>query len=704
MLLLGRCPGALLESFLHFCEQASWSKPIDAAQLAWKLFRKSLTCSEFFVIFRIAEMSKQKQQIYEFDNFRIDVPNRRLLRNGSPVVLPAKAFDVLVVLIENNGRLVEKDELFSRVWPDQIVEESNLTVQVSAIRKALGERKENPHFIVTVAGHGYRFIGDLINLDQKNEECGAISQPPVEGERGIDENESRLTKDSVATNLPLHAKRGGWQTLLFLSLLVFAISLVIFLVLKRTVSTPPPASVASIKSIAVLPFKPLVASERDESLEIGMADTLITKLGRIGQLTVRPTSAVRQYTKLEDEAAKAGRELKVDAVLDGSIQRVGDRVRVAVRLVRVEQGETLWTEQFDETFLNIFAVQDAISGKVVGALAVRLGGDERSRLGKHDTESSEAYEFYLKGRYFWDKFTPADHQKATDYFNQAITKDPGYALAYAGLSDTYGASATNGWLRPSDAYPKAKLTVLKALSLDDTLAEAHASFGAITMFYDMDWASAEREYKRAIELDPDYEGTYEVYSYLLCALGRPDEAIEKARRGLQANPLSGALANDLGLAYYQARRYNEAITQYQKTLEMEPNRAEAMLGLGMAYEQKGMYDAAINEYQKAIKTLGRTSPHLAQLGHAYAMLGRRSQAVSLIGELKELSKQSFRASYDAAILYTGLGERDKAFEQLNKAYEERSGWIIYLRVEPQFDPLRADARYASLLQRINLSP
>jgi adenylate cyclase len=284
-------------------------------------------------------MSQQKRQIYEFDNFRLDVPNRELLRDGTPVALPAKAFDMLVVLIESGGRLVVKDDLFSRVWPDQIVEESNLTVQVSAIRKALGERKEKPHYITTVAGHGYRFTGNV---------------------------------------------------------------------------KPSRSSPARIKSIAVLPFKPLVASERDESLELGMADTLITRLSLIGQLTVRPTSAVRQYIKLEDEAAKAGRELMVDAVLDGSIQKSGDRVRVGVRLVSVEQGQTLWTEQFDETFLNIFEVQDAISRKVAGALAVKLGGEEMARLGKHDTDSSEAYELYLKGRYFWNKFTPDDHQKATE--------------------------------------------------------------------------------------------------------------------------------------------------------------------------------------------------------------------------------------------------------------------------------------------------
>jgi DNA-binding winged helix-turn-helix (wHTH) protein/TolB-like protein/Flp pilus assembly protein TadD len=587
-------------------------------------------------------MSEQKQRIFEFDNFQLDPLNRKLLCDGNPVALPAKAFDILVVLVESAGRLVGKDELLSRVWPDQIVEESNLTVHISAIRKALGDRKDNPHYLVTVSGHGYRFTGNLVISDSEKDQSIARSslmgttESASENDVVAQPTDGTIGPNLIADNNIAASRRKSVvaRPLLFVSLAVILISLVIFLGFKRTSAPNTSASAAQIKSIAVLPFKPLVSSEREESLEIGMADTLITRLSRINQLTVRPTSAVRQYTKLEDEAMKAGQELVVDAVLDGTIQRSGEQVRVGVRLVSVDKGETLWTEQFDEASSNIFAIQDAISRKVAGALAVQLGVEEKARLGKHDTNSSEAYELYVKGRYFWEKFTPADHQKATEYFNQAIAKDPDYAAAYAGLADTYGASATNGWLPPNEAYPKAKLTGQKALSLDDTLAEAHANLGALFMFYDLDWVNAEREYKRAIDLNPEYEGTYEVYSYLLCALGRPDEGVEKARHGLEVNPLSGALGNDLALAYYQARRYDEAIRQYQKLLEIEPARAEALLGLGMVYEQKGMYEQAINEYQKAIKSSGRTSSNVAQLGHAYAMSGKRDEALLLIKELR----------------------------------------------------------------------
>ena len=636
-------------------------------------------------------MSTPASRIYEFGPFRLDTAERVLWRDGQAVPLTLKAFDVLALLVENSGHIVEKNQLMSRVWAGSFVEEGNLKVTVSMLRKALEDNNGGARYIETVPRRGYRFVSgvkeltagiDLV-MHERTRETVTIQQEQMLGRR------------SKGSSVPLLL--GG------ASLIILGIVGGFFWLRNRTPPIAPTVSASPIKSIAVLPFKPLDVSNRDQSLELGMADTLITRLSGLKEIVVKPTSAVRKYVTLDQDALAAGREQRVDAVLDGSLQRSGEHLRVTVRFLRVADGQTLWTERFDENFTDIFAVQDRVSEKVAGALAVKLGGEKGTRLGKQATKSSEAYEFYLKGRYFWNKFTPADHQKAIEYFDQAIAKDQSYAVAYVGLADTYGASATNGWLRPHEAYPKAKLAVQKALSLDGTLAEAHATFGALTMFYDMDWVSAEREYKRAIELNPDYEITYEVYSYLLCALGRPGEGVEMARRGLEANPLSGPMANDLGLAFYQARRYEEAIAQYEKTLEMEPNRGEALLGLGVVYEQQGRYQDAIDEYQKAIKSLGRTSPVLAQLGHAYALSGKRSQAINIISELRKITQNSFRGSYDLAILYTGLGESDKAFEQLNRAYSDRSGWIIYLKVEPQFDSLRADPRYASLLKRINLA-
>jgi tetratricopeptide (TPR) repeat protein len=376
---------------------------------------------------------------------------------------------------------------------------------------------------------------------------------------------------------------------------------------------------------------------------------------------------------------------------------------VTVKFVRVADGQTLWTERFDENFTDIFALQDRVSAKVVGLLALRLTRSEQTLLTKRSTQIPEAYELYLKGRYFWNKFTPADHEQAERYFKQAIDKDPTYARAYVGLADTYAASATNSWTAPTEGYPKAKAAVKKALELDDTLAEAHANSGALAMFYDLDWVRAEQEFKRALELDPNYPITYELYSYLLSITGRVEEGIAKINRAREADPLSVLLSSDAGQAYYWARRYDEAIKQYQQSIQMDANDPATYLGLGIVYMQKGMHHEAIAVYHKATETSERTSYILGPLGHALAVSGRRDEALKVLEELKAMSRKKYVSPYDLAVLYTGLGEKDKAIEQLNKAYVERAGWIIDLKVEPTFDTLRSDPRFTDLVRRLKLA-
>ena len=582
-----------------------------------------------------AVMSEEKPYLYEFGPFRLDAAKNLLFRDGEIVPLTPKVFDTLRVLVERSGEQLTKDRLISEVWEGAVVEETNLTTNVSHLRKALGEKKHEHQYILTIPGGGYRFVAAVKAVH-------------------------------AAPNVPAIVRA------------------------------------ASIRSIAILPFKPLIADNRDESLELGMAETLITRLSGLKEIVVRPMSAVRRYNGLEQDAIAAGRELQVESVLDGSLQRAGDKLRVTVRLVRVAEGQTLWAESFDEKFTDIFTVQDQVAARVVGLLAVKLTGAEQMLLTKRYTENPEAYQLYIKGRYFWDKFTPADHRRAIEFFNHAIGKDPAYALAYTGLSDTYAASSTNGWIASTEGYPRAKEMVKKALQLDDTLSEAHTSFGAIAMFYDLDWATAEREYKRAIELNPNYAIAYELYSYLQSATGRPDEAIEMAKRALGNDPLSALLSEDAALACYLARRYDEAIQQYQKTIRLDPSYASAYFNMGRVFGQKAMYDEAHAAYQKAINASERTPAILAALGHTYAVSGRRGEALRILDELKEMSRQNYVSPYDLAILYTGLGETDRAIEQLGKAYEQRAGWIINLKVEPLFDPLRRDPRFAELVGRLGL--
>ncbi|MCA1636119.1 MAG: winged helix-turn-helix domain-containing protein [Acidobacteria bacterium] len=659
-------------------------------------------------------MSEPAGHFYEFGPYRVDAAEQQLWRDGEEVALTPKAFGVLLLLIRNRGRVIGKDDFMREVWADSFVEEKNITDNISILRQALGDDAREPQYIKTVPRRGYRFVGevvevqdgeiDLVMAERTRAHIVFEEQDRSEGDVHLAGQVAEAGERSLVGG-PAIARRTRWnlrRVVIASTCLLLGVSAVAVYLSRATLSTPTATNIAPIRSIAVLPFKPLVAAERDESLEMGMADTLIAKLSRVNQLAVRPTNAVRQYTKLEDETARAGRELQVDSVLDGSIQKAGDRIRVTVRLIRPARGETLWTEQFDEKFTDIFTVQDAISGRVAAALSLKLGGEERARLTKRETDNPEAYQLYLKGRYFWYKFSPADHAKAAEYFNQAIAKDPGYALAYSGLADTNAASAVNNWLPPREGFAKGKAAAQKALEIDSTLAEAHSSLGAASMFYDLNWAAAEREFSRAIELNPRYVATYGVYSYLLSATGRLDEGIEMARRGLELDQLSAAASDDLAGAYYLARRYDEATKQYYSSLEMEPGRPSAHLALGIVYEQQSKYEEAIAEYKQAISLSERTSPILGQMGHAYALSGKRNEALKILGELQERSSHRYATPYDLAILYTGLGERDQALQQLKKACEERSGWIINLKIEPQFDPLRADPRYAALLRSLNL--
>ncbi len=455
-----------------------------------------------------------------------------------------------------------------------------------------------------------------------------------------------------------------------------------------------------INSIAVLPFVNESGNAHVEYLSDGMTETLISGLSQIPKLKVKARSSVFRYKGTEVSPQTVGADLNVQAVLNGRVVERGDQLTLYLSLVDARTGNQIWGEQYNRKLTDLVSLQSDIARDVSNKLKTKLTGADEQRLVKTYTANAEAYQLYLKGRYFWYKFSPADHQKAFEYFNQAIAKDPNYALAYVGLADTYGASSTNGWIPPREGYPKGKTAARKALEIDETLAQAHTSLGGLIMFSDFDWKSAEREYKRAEELNPNYVLTYELYSYLLSALGRPDEALAKAQRGLEIDPLNTILSMDVAGAYYLGRQYDQALKEVRKAQEIEMDRPGSHIALGGIYDVKGMYQESIPEYQKAINASERTSTILGLLGHVYAVSGKRNQALKISSEMKEMSKQKYVLPYDLAILYVGLGEKDKALEQLNYAYEEQSGWIIYLKVEPLFDPLRSDPRFKNLLKRM----
>ena len=508
-----------------------------------------------------------------------------------------------------------------------------------------------------------------------------------------------------ATSEIKRRRRGAAVGLLILALAVTA-ALVSFWMMNKS----KPAPDAAAKSIAVLPFKPLAAESRNESLELGMADTLINKLSALRQLIVRPISDVRKYISLEQDPIAAGRELGVDYVLEGNLQIVGEKTRATVRLLSVKDGRAVWTDKYDQQWSNVFELQDAIAERIAGALALELTGTEKKQLAKHYTESTEAYLLYSLGMYSrtgqGGGRLKERLEKSIEYFEQAIKKDPNYALAYVGLSSAYSALGFRGFWPPDEARQKYEWAARKAVELDDTLPDAHAALAYVKKT-DWDWAGAEREFKRALELDPNSLETHSLYVSFQVDVGRLDEALVYAKRtdelGLRR---PGYMASQQAYVYFHLRQYDQAIELYLKAKERNPNRARANFHLAEAYLGKKMYEEAIAEMQKAVAFDNAPERWNGYpiLAYAYAVAGKRDEAQKILDEQKRLAEHSYISPYNFAIIYTGLGDQDQAFEWLEKAYQERSEALLHLKSRPMFDSLRSDSRYIELLRKMNLAP
>jgi DNA-binding winged helix-turn-helix (wHTH) protein/TolB-like protein/Tfp pilus assembly protein PilF len=655
-------------------------------------------------------MAPQAKQLYEFDGFRLDPQERLLLRDGEAVPLTPKAFDMLLALVENGGRLLEKEELMRMLWPDSFVEEGSLAQNVSLLRKGLGE-SDDQKFIETVPRRGYRFIASVRRVQDDAEIIvreHSRAGIAVEGKQEPDISESYVESGQAGAQKALEpGRRANWilrqkpQRAVLIVSVGLAVVVAAFLISR--VLKPEQAAGQAIKSIAVLPFKSFGADDADEYLGVGIAETLTTRLSSLKLLTVRPSSAVLKYATSEKETAVAGQELKVDSVLEGSIQRLGERLRVTVRLVSVADVSLLWADHFDESFTDIFKVEDSISTKVAAALALKLSGEEQRRLIKRYTDNAEAYQLYLKGRFFWNKRTGEGFKLGIAQFKQAVEKDPGYALAYAGLADSYTGLTFYNFAAPNETMPKAREAATNALAIDSSLAEAHASLAHVKVNYDWEWSDAEKEFRLSIELKPDYATAHQWYAiHYLTPTGQLEEAIQEMKRALDLEPTSLVMNTFLGATLYFAGRYDDAIEQCRKTIEMDSNFAVAHWHLGLAYEQKGMFDDAIAELQQAITLSGSSPLMIAALGHAYAKAGKRSEANRILDELQKLSAVRYVSSYELAAIYVALGEREQAFQRLERSYKERSFHLINLKVRPEFAPLRPDPRFHDLVRRIGL--
>jgi DNA-binding winged helix-turn-helix (wHTH) protein/tetratricopeptide (TPR) repeat protein len=584
---------------------------------------------------------------YEFGPFTLDSAEQVLLRDGQRVPLKPKVFDLLRTLVENNGHVVSKDELLNKVWPSVFVGENNLTVSIFALRKALGETR-NPHsYIETVSKRGYRFSAEV--KESSNSDKYVMTEPGMR-------------------RSPLYEKT---------------------------------ASEMRDRTVAVLPFKVVGSETGNEYLGIGIADSLITKLTNIRQIRIRPTSAVRKYAG-EQELSEVARRLKVDLVLEGTIRRVENRLRISVQLVNPGEGTTLWARKFDDHVASIFEVEDSISDQIIGLLSPELAGEQRRRSAEHSPLRIDAYHAYLKGVYFLNKRNANGFGKAVESFERAIAIDPSYAMAYAGLADAYNLLVSYGVLSPKRAIPKAKVAVLKALELDDSLAQAHTSLARLKV-REWNWPDAEKEFRRAVELDPNYSNAHLWYSTFLRVMYRLDEAWREITLARELDPVSPSIEASIGALFYFAGRYDEAIEQLVETIEMDPQFAFTHFLLGMVYAVKRAYAGAIKQYEEARTLWGKSWETSAYLGHIWALRGNRAKALKATERLKLVSAEGHESRYHIALIYTALGEKDEAFGWLETAWQEREESLALLKIDPMLDELREDPRFISLLQRVGLA-
>jgi eukaryotic-like serine/threonine-protein kinase len=455
-----------------------------------------------------------------------------------------------------------------------------------------------------------------------------------------------------------------------------------------------------IDSIAVLPFVNNGGDSNTEYLSDGITEGVINSLSRSPQLRVMARSTVFRYKNRSDDPQKIGGDLKVRAVLTGRVLQHGDALDVQAELVDVTSGSQLWGDHYDRNLSDASRIQEEIARDISDGLRLRLNADEKSKLTQPSTQNAEAYQLYLKGQYFFFKLTEEDTKKAVHYYEQAIVADPNYALAYAGLAAAYVAFSDTT-LPPKDAIPKAKEAVKKALALDDSLPEAHRALGDILFSYDWDWPAAEREFKRAIDLNPNYAEGYHSFAWPLAMSGRTAEALTELKRAQQLDPLSLFIATDMNVPFYVARQYDLSIEQSRKVIDMEPNFYLAHFTLAMALARKHDNKTAVSEFLKA-KSLSDVPWNDAGLGYVYASSGREQEALNLIAEMKARAKQRYVSSYAIATVYAGLGDRDKAFEWLERAYNERSSGLTWLKAEPMLDSIRSDHRYSDLVRRMGL--
>ena len=616
-------------------------------------------------------MPLQHGRLYEFGQFRLDTVSRRLLDDGRIVTLTPKVFDLLVVLVASQGRILGKDELMKTVWPDTFVEEGNLTQNISVLRKALSAGGAD--YIETIPKQGYRFAAPVTELESVSKHGFPVRRRFAA---------SWIFAAAALALLVALAiwNPGGWR--------------------DRLRAQP---GVEHIRSLAVLPLENFSGDPSQDYLADSMTDELITELAAIRSLRVTSRTSVMRFKGTHTPAQQIARDLNVDAIVEGSVVRSGENLRITAQLVQASSDRHLWAHTYDGSLRDILTLEREAALAIAREISIQLSPQEKTRLANARPTNAEATDAYFQGRYYWNTRRTKDGlRKAIGYFEAAVAKDPNYAPAYSGIADSYVLLGFRGFLAPQEAYGRAKAAAIKALALDNTLAEAHAAPAFAGLFYDWAWSDAERQFRRAIELNPSYSNAHHWFSHYLIAMHRFEESLAESKTYLALDPLEPGTRVHLGEHYLYAGEYDRAIEQLLAGIQMDPSRYRAHDNLGRAYEQKRMYPEALAEFERAVATSQQGGALIASQAAGFAAAGRRNDALRIVNSLKQRSGSDYVSAYAIAEIYAVLGDKDQAFAWLEKAYEERSSLLAYIQVEPRLDKLRADPRFQSLLHRLGL--
>jgi TolB-like protein/DNA-binding winged helix-turn-helix (wHTH) protein/Tfp pilus assembly protein PilF len=643
--------------------------------------------------------------VYEFD-----LRSGELRKHGIRIKLQEQPCQILAILLEHRGEMVTREELHRRLWPsDTFVDfDHSLNTAVMRLREVLSDSSENPRFIETLPRRGYRFVAPV---EERPASLTETTQTQT-GEVGV--SQSALPKDNptlppVSPELPATAAKGVRRVSrpMVMSGAVFLLGIILAgglgaRYLRKTSVVAAPA--AQITSLVVLPFENLSADKDQAYFADGMTDELIAHLAKIRSLRIISRTSSMEYKGTHKTLSQIARDLNVDAVVEGTVLRSGDRVRITAELVQTATDRHLWAESYESQLGDILTLQSHVASAIVNEIRIKLTPEDQVRLASTRPVSTQSYDNYLKGRYYWNKRSQEGLTKAINYYQAAIEKDPHYALAYAGLADCYSiiGSAIVGTVPAADVAPKARAAALKSLELDSTLAEAHTSLATVRFNYDWDWNSAASGFRRAVELNPSYATAYQRNSLYLMSMGRTSESVAEMNRAHELDPLSISTNFSLGWRFYMAREYDQAIEQLRNTIDMDPIFVLPHLVLGQAYEQKKAFDQAISELRRAADISQNSPPVLAALARTYAVSGKTTEARNLLDQLMQQAKKQYVSPFYVAVVYAGLGENDKAMDWLEKAYSDHSNAIVFLKVDPQLDTLRSNPRFHELQRKLRL--